>query len=79
MKGFPWGYVRPLRSADNTVLQVVPNAKERMEVQHSSPLWVFMIRYKKEVCVWESSLHRIYTLGFITQTRVLTSPHTLAV
>jgi len=71
--------VRPPHRVDNFVVQVVPNVRERIEAQHSITLWVFMICYDKDVYVWESSLHSIYTLGFMTQTRVLTAPCTLVV
>jgi len=68
----------PLR-ADNFVVQIVPNVKEGMEAQHSIPLWVFMICYEKDVCVLESPLHGVYTLGFMKQSRVLTAPCTSVV
>ena len=71
--------MKPLRRADNAVVQLVPNVKERMEALNSTPLRVFMICYEKDICVWESSLRGIYTLGFVTPTRVLTAPYTLVV
>jgi hypothetical protein len=60
-KEFPWGKVQLLHTADNAVVQVVPNVKERMEAQHSiPPLGLHDLLQERNMCVGKFPVQHLH-------------------